>query len=360
MRAAMMAIGLSLCLAGEGVAASNPAPENRAYAPYIGQLEPTSRLWFEHAFDVYKTAFIDNGRVFDPQNRGITHSEGQGYGMMLALMGNDRATFSAIWHFARTKMRRADGLFAWKYVPGRGVTDWNNATDGDLFIATALALAAYRWQAPQYLADAVRIAETVGRKLVIRHGGYTLLLPGEWARPNRDRQSAIVNFSYIVPMTLKVMDALAPQYPWAEIQRDSVRILDDMAQPPSDWTEVSASGEPTPARGFPQMFSYDAVRIPLYFMQFGQELGKTADRLHALWGPTDEAIFSFDVETIRPVSFFGGKSYELVHDMMECRRSGRRVSTDMLQMDMENYYDSSLHLMALGALFALYPQCQPG
>lgn len=360
MRAAIIAIGLSLCLVSGGPASSRPSVEYRAYAPYIGELGPAARLWFERAFGVYKASFIDGGRVFDPQNRGITHSEGQGYGMMLALMGNDRATFSAIWQFARTKMQRADGLFAWKYVPGRGVADWNNATDGDLFIATALALGAYRWQVPEYLSEAVRIADAVGRKLIIEHGGYTLLLPGEWARPNGKRPSAVVNLSYIVPMMFPVMDALAPQYAWNEVHADSVRILDSMAQPPSDWTEIAADGQTTPARGFPQMFSYDAVRIPLYFMQFGQELGKTADRLHALWGSPSSGMFSFDVMTIKPVAFFHGKSYELVHDMMECRRSGRQVSDDVLHMEMENYYDSSLHMMALGALYALYPQCYPG
>jgi len=123
-----------------GAGSASATDINESFKPYLGGLSADVAYWFESAFKSYKHEFIEpNGRVFDPQNGGITHSESQGYGMMLALLGNDQATFEQIWSFTKDELQRADGLFAWKFVPGRGVTDRNNATDGELFIATALA-----------------------------------------------------------------------------------------------------------------------------------------------------------------------------------------------------------------------------
>lgn len=45
-------------------------------------------------WDTFKARFLDpSGRVVDPQNGGISHSEGQGYGMLLALRADDREAF---------------------------------------------------------------------------------------------------------------------------------------------------------------------------------------------------------------------------------------------------------------------------
>lgn len=332
-----------------------------SYKPYLGELDPPIQGWFETAFAAYRDAFIaPDGRVFDPQNGGITHSESQGYGMMLALLGNDQATFDRIYGFATAKMQRADRLFAWKYVPGRGVTDRNNATDGELFIATALALAAVRWGEPRYLPDAQAIARAVGDKLVIRWGGYTILLPGEWAKPSRQSPDAVVNMSYFIPITLHAFEGLAPSYPWGKVYRDSLRIFDDMTHPPSDWSNVDASGRLAPARGFPKKFSYDAVRIPMYLIQGGMAQTKVQTALNRIWGePNTTPPFSFDVVTLERIDRFWGNSYELTHDIMYCLDHGRPISLASLNIRMDNYFNASLHLMLLAALYANYPQCFP-
>jgi len=184
-----------------------------AFAPYLGEFDEDLQRWYSAMFAQYKQAFIKpDGRVFDPQNGGITHSESQGYGMMLALLGNDRATFDRIWLFARNTMQKPDKLFGWKYVPGKGVTDWNNATDGELLIATALALAGERWDDRSYIAEAVAIAEATGQHMIRRFGGYTLLMPGNWAEPGGRKRSMTVNLSYFIPLTLRVMQVLAPRH----------------------------------------------------------------------------------------------------------------------------------------------------
>jgi len=211
-----------------------------------------------------------------------------------------------------------------------------------------------------HLFEAQRIANAVGKKLIINYGGYTLLLPGEWAKPSRNSPHAVVNMSYFIPITLQIFKGLAPRYPWGKIHIDSVRILDDMIHPPSDWTSINEYGEPMPARGFPASFSYDAVRIPMYMLQAGIRHGKTEEILSAIWGlPQAGPTYSFDVMTMAKTDRFWGNSYELTHDLIHCAQSGQQVPLASLGMKMNNYFDSSLHLMMMASLYSTYPQCFP-
>ncbi len=338
-----------------------PTPLPRSYAPFLGQLNAGENRLFENMFARYSWAFIaSDGSVFDPQNGNRTHSESQGYGMLLALMGNDPVSFDRIWSFARRELQRPDKLFAWSYEPGRGVVDENNATDGELLIATSLALAGMRWENGDYMREATDIANVVGEKLIIEHGGRTILLPGEWAIPARDVPDPTINLSYFIPLTLPIMEALAPQYPWQKIEDDTYSILDDLVAMPSDWTTISATGVPSPAPGYAPQFGYDAVRIPLYLLQNGVTDKKIFPVLGAIWGnPRSDFTFSFDVNTLERTDRFWGQSYELTHDIFDCLTTGVPAEWSSLESEMVNYFDSSLHMMAMGALYALYPQCFP-
>ena len=42
---------------------------------------------------LYRTRYIDGGRVLDTGNKDVSHSEGQGWGMLLAEANGDRRTF---------------------------------------------------------------------------------------------------------------------------------------------------------------------------------------------------------------------------------------------------------------------------
>ena len=68
------------------------------------------------AWTAYKAKFLDaSGRIIDDGNGGISHSEGQGYGLLLAYLANSPADFEQIWYFTRTELLlRDDGLAAWK------------------------------------------------------------------------------------------------------------------------------------------------------------------------------------------------------------------------------------------------------
>ena len=89
----------------------------------------------------WQRRYVSFGRVIDAQQGGISHSEGQGYGLLLAQAHGDRQAFDEIDAWTRHHLAiRDDRLMAWKWQPGPGnnVADWHNATDGDLFRAWAL------------------------------------------------------------------------------------------------------------------------------------------------------------------------------------------------------------------------------
>lgn len=49
----------------------------------------------QKAWGDFKQQFVSSdGRVIDSTNKGISHSEGQGYGLLFAVYFNDRETFA--------------------------------------------------------------------------------------------------------------------------------------------------------------------------------------------------------------------------------------------------------------------------
>ncbi|XBS68472.1 glycosyl hydrolase family 8 [Acerihabitans sp. KWT182] len=92
----------------------------------------------------YKQAFVlPDGRVVDTGNHDVSHSEGQGYGMLMAVFNDDKQTFANIWRWTRQTLYRDDvGLFSWRYEPQEkvAIADPNTASDGDTLIAWALLL----------------------------------------------------------------------------------------------------------------------------------------------------------------------------------------------------------------------------
>jgi endo-1,4-beta-D-glucanase Y len=139
-----------------------------AFASLIAFCQPaaaqTARI-DASSWSAYKTKFLDtSGRIIDNANGNISHSEGQGYGMWLAYLANNPADFEQIWYFTRTELLlRDDGLAVWKWDPSATphVTDTNNASDGDMLIAYALALAGSAWDNQDYLEAAAKIANAL-------------------------------------------------------------------------------------------------------------------------------------------------------------------------------------------------------
>lgn len=243
-------------------------------AAWAQELAPADTEW--HAFA--RRYVTPGGRVIDTANQGISHSEGQGYGMFFAVYFNDRPGFERLWEWTRrTLSRRQDALFAWRYDPRSSfpVSDPNNATDGDIFIAWALLMAGERWDVPEYRATAARIATDVLNCCVAEVSGRLVLLPG--IAGFRNAEGLVVNLSYYAFPALRALSRTVPDRRWARLERDGLELIRLSAfgrwQLPPDWLLLGhAAARPAIAPGWPARFSWDALRVPLNLAWQGFDL----------------------------------------------------------------------------------------
>jgi endo-1,4-beta-D-glucanase Y len=235
---------------------------------------------FEQRFSAYKALFVIDGRIVDTGNNEVSHSEGQGYGMLFAAHANDRAAFDSMWQWTQTVLQRSDGLFSWRYTPCTTkdtacVDDPNNASDGDVLIAWALLRAAKRWNTPSYEDEARRIIQAIEEKLIVTRDGYTLLLPGESGFYDGDGVSLSsneggvqFNLSYwVFPALSAFSDYSENPSIWQELFVSGISLVQKARfsshQLPSDWTRLY-KGSFSIDNVIASEFGFNAVRIPLH------------------------------------------------------------------------------------------------
>jgi endoglucanase len=230
------------------------------------------QLWSE-----YRSRFITaDGRVVDKDNdpEGVTHSEGQGYGMLLAEAAGDREHLDLLWRWTQSHLRRPDGLFSWKFAAcgaqGGCVADKNNASDGDILIAWALLRAGNDWGRADYAAAARDITKSVSAKLIVVLGKDTLLLPA--VDGFSDQSGIVVNPSYWVFPAFNDFATAFNDPLWRRLSESATMLLHEARfgkwRLPPDWLHVGG-GEVRLADGFPPRYSFDAVRVPLYLVWGG-------------------------------------------------------------------------------------------
>lgn len=300
------------------------------------------------AWQFYKERFImPEGRVVDTGNHDISHSEGQGWSMILALANDDRASFERIWDWTRSNLAREDvRLFSWRYDPHvrPHVSDLNNATDGDLFIAWALHLAGQRWDDNNYLVASRAIRNAIAERLVHTLSGYTVLLPGLQGFVGDGHID--LNLSYWFMPALVDFAAMEPEGRWQALIDDGRRLLEDARfgseALPVDWIRLYQSGVVEPSPDFPPRFSYDAVRIPLYFSWVGFGSDPALDGVRAFWGLESHAPAWIDVKTgaIAPYAISAGT--ESVRALL----NGRPDLMPAGPTENDDYYSASLVLLA--------------
>lgn len=229
------------------------------------------------------------GRVIDTYNQGISHSEGQGYGMLLAVAHDDRVVFDQLWRWTQENLAvRDDRLLAWRWEPGQGVTDPNNASDGDILIAWALLRAGACWEEPAYTAAAEAILADVAAKLVAKTDYGPVLLP---AADGFERDAAVVvNPSYWVFPALEAFAAHDGEEVWSELTDSGLELLrlgrfGEWRLPP-DWLEVG-DGLSLP-EDFEPVFGYNAMRVPLYLAWSGSpESDALLEPFRTFWASYD-------------------------------------------------------------------------
>jgi endoglucanase len=307
---------------------------------------------------------VINGRVVDNVNR-ITHSEGQGYAMLIAVRASDRATFNQIWRWTQRELYvRSDGLASWKWEEAAKphVTDPNNATDGDLLIAWALAEAGERWKSTEYLEAARRIASAIGRRTIARSPFGLMMMPGvDGFLEGQQPDAPVINLSYWVFPAFDALRRLSPEVNWSELQSTGLRLLRNSrfgpVKLPSDWVALG-SGSPQPAQNFPARFSYNAIRIPLYLAWVPLDSPSSLRPFAGLW---NEAVnvgpFEIDVASGSALQSFAGTGFKAIAAVVSCALDQRKLPKSVRTVSIEDYYPTTLHILSLIVIHERYPQC---
>lgn len=225
----------------------------------------------------YQQTFITgDGRVVDFFQHSISHSEGQGYGLLLALMNGDRPAFERIFRWTTENLQvRRDALFAWSWGErangGWNVIDYNNASDGDILIAFALLKAADRWGHPPFREAAQRIVRDIRAYLAVTADDFQLITPAYFGFNGQERTS--FNTGYLMLPAFAEFAKVDDEAFWLRTLRDSRRLLEKAAfsrlKLPADWVALE-NGQVTIAAARSPVFGYEAIRAPLYLSWHGE------------------------------------------------------------------------------------------
>lgn len=299
------------------------------------------------AWTRWKRLFLaSEGRVIDTDNGGISHSEGQAYGMVLATAHDDRPAFGRLWRWTRQTLRRPDGLFAWKYQPtstGGHVADVNNATDGDLMIAWALVRAAERWEMPDLVQEALAVASAITRHLVFHEPYGPVLRPGLSGFQFPDRR--IVNLSYWVWPALDAIAGVTQDGIWTRIGASGLALLRRARFGPGlppDWLDLV--GGPQVATDYSSRFGYDAVRVPLYLVWGGRDTSERLAPFVRHWSRDPIPAWT-DLKTGQKGGVPAPTGLAAVAELVRAR-AARRPARFPCLTEREGYYSGTLLLLA--------------
>lgn len=304
-------------------------------------------------WQAYRDAFISpGGRVIDNANGNISHSEGQGYGMLLAVSAGDRDTFETLWTWTRSQlMLRDDGLAAWRWDPAATphVADRNNASDGDILIAWALAEAGTAWSQPAYRMAALQMIRAIADHDLVTTSFGLALKPGSAGFDKGDRADGpVINLSYWVFPALVRFAELAPERPFSAVIATGLKLAGAARfgpqRLPSDWISLAAAA-PAPAKGFPPTFGYDAIRIPLYLAWSGLGTTDALGPYAAAFKDPNVPPQRVDVTTGTVLEPFVDSGYLAVAALIRCPRGG--LPEPLRSAVVDRYYPTTLRTFAL-------------
>ena len=215
-----------------------------------------------------------DGRVVDAGQGGISHSEGQGYGLILAQALGDRDAFERIEGWTRQHLAiRPDTLTVWRWDPVTGPDrSGETATDGDLFRAWALLRAVRDSGWLGHEGTAREIARDLVRLCIVpdpRAPDEPLLRPGAQSRAGK---RVLWNPSYLMP---RALIELGTAFDLPDLVRAADHGADVLAELAAtgllpDWIDVTKDGfAPAPDRAL--QWGHDALRIQLYLLWSGRD-----------------------------------------------------------------------------------------
>jgi endoglucanase len=344
----------ALALAGPGLA--------QGMTDEFGQI--ARPLW-----NAWKERFLmPDGRVVDTLQRAASHSEGQGYGMVLATYFDDAEAFGRMYQWTERNLAvRSDPLLAWRWLPDQvnAVPDRNNASDGDLFYAWALVRAFARFGDRAYLTRAQEIAEALAATCIVAMPGAegrTIMLPAQFGFVHDTHVS--INPSYYMPLAMREVAAATGVSVLAICAQQGEALIDQLAQNGlvPDWVDISADGMRASENLSPNT-GYEALRVPLFMVWSRIPRHMAVRRMAAVYARTVQP--GVGVPTVlEPVSgtvleSSGDAGYQAIAGLITCSEGLSGGAQIPPFTNNQPYYPATLHLFAMIAAFETLPECVP-
>lgn len=337
-----------------------------ASGPSIGGAIPAGHP-LQDSWTAWKAICLTSeGRIVDGFQNSDSHSEGQGYGLTLAVAFGDRPAYEAIRDWTVNNLSaRPDSLFAWrwKHDTSPHIADRNNASDGDLFFAWALTAGAALWNQPDDLARATRMARDLARLCITGSPTGNRLIFKPAAVGFDITGGVVVNPSYYMPRAMRDVAAATGVSEFTRCASDGQSLLAEIAQAGlvPDWIQITPSGwGPAPGR-FSNNAGYEAIRVPLFAAWSGNADAPQARRFAEAAAKADTGSQSAVVlDTAgNVVETSASAGYRAVAMLVDCTQSHEYGSTMPAFARDQPYYPATLHLMALIAQTEFYPRCVP-
>ncbi|MCC6001573.1 MAG: glycosyl hydrolase family 5 [Pararhodobacter sp.] len=350
---------LAAIIAACGVSIASKAGAQTTHAA----LQPLWQRW--------KAAHLDmTGRVIDRPQGGASHSEGQGYGMLLAALLGDEPAFRSMHDWTRANLAlRDDALLAWRWLPQESphVPDRNNASDGDLFYAWALQRGAERFGRPELARASADVSAALLSSCLFERPdrpGARLLLPALFGFRTTDR--IIYNPSYGMPLAMRSLAAAHGHGAWLACAAATAQINRDLAAGGMvpDWVAISSQGLAA-APGFRFESGYEAIRVPLFMLWSGYtdspELMRFAAAQSGQPNPVQTGFpVVFDRRTGAVLERSPDPGYGAIGGLVSCAASAGTIGAPMPPFVADQpYYPATLHLFALMAQREVLQRCTP-
>ncbi|MFP4570198.1 glycosyl hydrolase family 8 [Rhodosalinus sp.] len=344
-----------------GIAAA-AATAGPVLAQPSGAEHPLWPLW-----TAWRDAHLDfSGRVVDAPQRGASHSEGQSYGMSIAVEVGDEDAFRRMAAWTQENLAiRGDALLAWRWLPDvpERVPDLNNASDGDLFHAWALLRGAERFGHAAWRDRAAAVASDLVRSCVASRPdrpGQPILLPAAEGFTTPD--GVIVNPSYMMPLAMREVAAATGQPELDRAATSGLSLMSEIAQEAvvPDWLELTPEGRRAPS-GFSHDAGYEALRVPLFLAWSGEHghpaLARAADAMAR--APQGLSATVLDAETGTVLETSGDPGYRAVAALSHCAAEGGPGAPIPPYSPAQPYYPSTLHMFVMMAQIRTLPACLP-
>lgn len=334
-----------------------------------------------------KSALITaEGRVIDESDpRRITTSEGQSYGLFMALVHNEPALFRKLLHWTETRLANGDlgqQLPAWLW--GRSdkgtwdVLDSNSASDSDLWIAYSLLEAGRLWNEVGYTLLAnqllMRIAQS---EITTLEGLGAVLLPGQHGF--RHDSHTRLNPSYLPPQVVKRIADHIRKPPWTDLADNAPDFL--LQSSPTgiapDWVTWT-NGRFEAASDIEKQGSYDAIRVYLWIgmlndqakeapalkahfkaiEQYVDESGRVAERINWMTGEADSRAATGFSAALLPLLQSSPKYKGLLEYVQENRQHETGYYNTMLTLFGLAWNQGRYRFAADGKLLPSWEACQ--